>query len=611
MSPSGTEPSSPAQRPPAATGQPSSHASPGPDDAIVRCMGLTKVFRDFWMRSRVRAVDGINLTVNRGEVFGLLGPNGSGKSTTIKMILGLLYPTAGRIAIFGKRPEGIAIKRLIGYLPEESNLYPFLTARETLDYYGRLFHQPRRQRRARIDALLEMVGLEAIAHRPIGQYSKGMQRRIGLAQALINDPRLLILDEPTNGLDPIGTHQIKDLILELARREKTILLCSHLLADVEDVCDRVAIMFGGRVCATGSIEQLLVQRGVTALHVPDLDPAMIQKVEVFLEANGRHIEKVEKPRQKLEALFLDIVHKAQAKGLTTSGAQLGGSIAAFLKQDHSPIPSGAIAAQPASGSESAPAAMVAHRRAGAEKTTRPAPQEKRAVRKQKKGTPPTPTTAPSPASDGASLIAGLTKPPPDRPPTAQAPKQETAPPPAAPGQASAENPVIDQLVTPRQTPRSQSGKGSSSPIEKKSPPTPASASTPPVSASSTPMATDPKQAPPPPSPAPKGPQGSRPPRKRSKPSKPAGLPRPAAASDVPSPTTPPASPSQDEQAKDTIFASALSDQAQEPAKPVKDPKPSPPADPLANQKTNEEKPDQSFLHAIDEVPPFDPSANKE
>ena len=299
-------------------------------EIVVRCSGLTKIFRDFWMRNRVCAVDGIQLEICRGEVFGLLGPNGSGKSTTVKLILGLLHRTSGRITVFGKRAEDVATKKMIGYLPEESYLYRFLNARETLDYYGRLFHQSRKQRRNRIDMLLEMVGLEAVQRRPVGEYSKGMQRRIGLAQALINDPQLLILDEPTTGLDPIGTHQIKDLILELKRRGKTVLLCSHLLADVEDVCDRVAIMYGGKIRSEGTVDELLVRQGMTTIHTPELDAKTIQEIEELLHRRGKAIERVEQPRQKLEAHFLDIVHGALADGLKTSGAQVGGLLAEFL-----------------------------------------------------------------------------------------------------------------------------------------------------------------------------------------------------------------------------------------------------------------------------------------
>ncbi|MCC7191449.1 MAG: ATP-binding cassette domain-containing protein [Phycisphaeraceae bacterium] len=304
--------------------------APPTADAVIRCAGLTKIFKDFWLRNRVTAVDAIDLEVRRGEVFGLLGPNGSGKSTTIKMILGLLHPTAGRIAVFGKRPDDVATKKQIGYLPEESYLYRFLNARETLEYYGRLFHQNADQRRRRIDQLLQFVGLEAVQRRPVGEYSKGMQRRIGLAQALINDPQLLILDEPTTGMDPIGTRQIKDLILELARRGKTILLCSHLLADVEDVCDRVAIMFGGKVRAQGTVDELLLRQDMTTIQTEALDVETIQEVEALLEKHGKSIDRVEQPRQKLESLFLEIVQQAQAEGATTSGARSGGKIAEFL-----------------------------------------------------------------------------------------------------------------------------------------------------------------------------------------------------------------------------------------------------------------------------------------
>ncbi|HQA44424.1 MAG TPA: ABC transporter ATP-binding protein [Phycisphaerae bacterium] len=211
--------------------------------AVVQAAGLTKVFRDWWFRPRVVAVDRLDLDIQSHEVFGLLGPNGSGKSTTIKMLLGLLYPTHGRISIFGYPPTDVAVKSRIGYLPEETYLYRFLNARETLDYYGRLFQIPRQERNKRVEQLLDMVGLTREARRKVGEYSKGMQRRLGLAQALINDPDLLILDEPTTGLDPIGTREIKNLITLLNRdKRKTILMCSHQLADVEDVCQRLTIL---------------------------------------------------------------------------------------------------------------------------------------------------------------------------------------------------------------------------------------------------------------------------------------------------------------------------------------------------------------------------------
>ncbi|MAE60646.1 MAG: ABC transporter ATP-binding protein [Planctomycetaceae bacterium] len=304
------------------------------EQPIVECRGLTKIFRDFWMRARVTAVDDLNLQIIPHEVFGLLGPNGSGKSTTIKIILGLLFKTRGRVTVLGKLPTDVAIKKRIGYLPEESYLYRFLNARETLDYYGRLFHLDRHARNRRIDMLLEMVGLDAVQRRPVGEYSKGMQRRIGLAQALINDPDLLILDEPTTGLDPIGTRQIKDLIVQLRDRGKTVLLSSHLLADVEDVCDRVTVLYGGRARAEGTVDELLTQHDSMVIETGVLKPDTLNKIEKVLEVEeGQAMRRVEQPRQKLETLFLNIVHAAQTEGVATSGATSGGNVAEFLVRD--------------------------------------------------------------------------------------------------------------------------------------------------------------------------------------------------------------------------------------------------------------------------------------
>ena len=299
----------------------------------IACVGVTKTFKDFWMRPRVRAVDGVTLEVRRGQVYGLLGPNGSGKSTTIKMLLGLLQPSAGRIAILGKRPTDVATKRLIGYLPEESYLYRFLTGRETLDYFGRLFRLDGRARRERIDMLLQMVGLEAVQHRPVGEYSKGMQRRIGLAQSLINDPQLLILDEPTSGMDPVGSRQIKDLIATLARRGKTVLLCSHLLGDVEDLCDRVAIMYGGKIRAEGTCAELLTQEHATILETSDLPDGVVAEVKDVLARHDLTLKRVEHPRRSLESLFLEIVERAKAEGARTAGASAGGPVAGFRAAD--------------------------------------------------------------------------------------------------------------------------------------------------------------------------------------------------------------------------------------------------------------------------------------
>ncbi|TVQ33311.1 MAG: ABC transporter ATP-binding protein [Phycisphaeraceae bacterium] len=301
------------------------------EQPVVVTQGLTKIFRDFWMRSRVRAVDNLDMEIHQHEIFGLLGPNGSGKSTTIKILLGLLHKTSGRVAVFGKPPSDVAVKRRIGVLPEESYLYPFLNARETLDYYGKLFELDHRVRRKRIDELLDMVGLTAVQFRQVKEYSKGMQRRIGIAQALINDPEFLILDEPTTGLDPIGSRQIKDLILDLGRRGKTILLSSHQLSDVEDCVDRLVILYGGKKRAQGTCDELLVARERMTIETDILDEQTIEEIDrVLRERTGSAITRVSKPRQKLEELFIDIVERARAERIETSGAVAGGQTASFL-----------------------------------------------------------------------------------------------------------------------------------------------------------------------------------------------------------------------------------------------------------------------------------------
>ena len=221
------------------------------------------------------------------------------------------------------------IKSRIGFLPEESYLYPFLDARETLDFYGRLFHLPRAKRKGRIDMLLEMVGLSTVAYRRVGEYSKGMQRRIGLAQALINDPDLLILDEPTSGLDPLGTRQFKNLIRTLADRGKTVILSSHLLADVEDVCDRICILYGGRQRAEGNIDELLAQRDMTQITTEKLDESTLREVRQVISRAGKEVTGVTWPRDRLENLFLRIVEEARQQR-TVGGVVSEGRLASFL-----------------------------------------------------------------------------------------------------------------------------------------------------------------------------------------------------------------------------------------------------------------------------------------
>ncbi|MEO0511303.1 MAG: ABC transporter ATP-binding protein [Planctomycetota bacterium] len=303
---------------------------------VVVAQGLTKVFKDFWMRDRVRAVNDLSFHIEPREIFGLLGPNGSGKSTTIKMMLGLLRPTRGRLAIFGRAPSDVAVKERIGFLPEESFFHQYLNARETLDYYGRMFKMHGRTRTKRVDELLDMVGLTHAQFRPMREYSKGMQRRVGLAQALINDPELLILDEPTTGLDPLGTRQVKDLILELGRRGKTVVLSSHLLADVEDVVDRMSILYGGVKRDEGTTDELLTSSDKTTIETDALDEETIAEIDrVIRERTGgtKSLLRVSHPRMKLEQKFLDIVERARSESVSTSGASGEGATASFLRAD--------------------------------------------------------------------------------------------------------------------------------------------------------------------------------------------------------------------------------------------------------------------------------------
>src|SRR5215467_5474561 len=300
-------------------------------EVIVSVRGLTKVFKDFWNRPKARAVDNANFEVRRGEVFGLLGPNGSGKSTTVKLLLGLLYPTKGHIEVFGHSPRHVATKARIGYLPEESYLYRYLNSRETLDFFGNLFELPKRDRENRAEQLLEMVGLSQTQLRAVGEFSKGMQRRIGLAQALINDPDLVILDEPTSGLDPIGCREVKDLIVALARRGKTVILSSHLLSDVEDVCDRVVIYYGGRVQAMGTLKDLLARPDSIRITTPALPRDTMHRVlEIIRKDVPPDKVQVDTPTQNLENYFLNVVSKARAQDEATSGATSGHRVAEYL-----------------------------------------------------------------------------------------------------------------------------------------------------------------------------------------------------------------------------------------------------------------------------------------
>jgi ABC-2 type transport system ATP-binding protein len=301
-------------------------------EVVVSVRGLTKVFKDFWNRPKARAVDNVDFEVRKGEIFGLLGPNGSGKSTTIKLLLGLLNPTKGHLEVFGHSPRHVQTKARIGYLPEESYLYRYLNSRETLDFFGNLFHLNKADRDNRAEQLLEMVGLGKTQTRAVGEFSKGMQRRIGLAQALINDPDLVILDEPTAGLDPIGCREVKDLIVALARRGKTVILSSHLLSDVEDVCDRVVIYYGGKIQAAGTLKELLATPDTLQITTPVLPRETLEKVLATIRKDITTGEvRVDNPTQNLESYFLDVVQRARAAAHETSGAQSGARVAEYLR----------------------------------------------------------------------------------------------------------------------------------------------------------------------------------------------------------------------------------------------------------------------------------------
>ena len=301
-------------------------AEPTTPDVVVETRNLSKEYRDFWGRPKVRALKALDMEIRRGEIFGLLGPNGSGKSTTIKLLLGLLFPTGGEALVFGKKATDVSKNEKIGYLPEESYLYKFLNAEETLDFYGRLFNMTGQERRQRVNELIDQVGLTWAKRRQLKEYSKGMTRRIGLAQALINDPDLVVLDEPTTGLDPIGTREMKDLIVDLKEKGKTVLMCSHLLADVQDVCDRIAILYQGDLKEMGRVDSLLKVRDVTQFKAEKLPAEAVDEIQQIVDKHGGKMLEVDNPRTTLEDLFLQIVRDSEAHpGRRSSSQQSEGS----------------------------------------------------------------------------------------------------------------------------------------------------------------------------------------------------------------------------------------------------------------------------------------------
>ena len=227
------------------------------DETVIELKGVEKTFRDFWLRPLAQAVRGLDLEVKRGDVFGLIGPNGSGKSTTIKMILGLIRPTKGTVRLFGLDPRAKVARARLGYLPELSRLHPFLTAEETVMYYAGLSGMKSEDAKRRTSELLAELNLSRAAKRTVGGFSKGMARRVAIAAALVASPELLILDEPASGLDPIGTREVKELVGRLAAGGMTVLLTSHQLFDVQDVCSRVAVLSEGRMVGGGTVGEIV------------------------------------------------------------------------------------------------------------------------------------------------------------------------------------------------------------------------------------------------------------------------------------------------------------------------------------------------------------------
>lgn len=286
----------------------------------VEIEGLTKVFPVPLRRERVVAVRDLSLQVKEGEVYGLLGPNGSGKSTTLKILLGLVSPTGGTTRVFGHDSSKVASRRDVGYLPENPYFYKFLTGVETLRFFGRLCGMGRRELGKRVDELLDMAGLADARDRRVGSYSKGMLQRIGLAQALIHDPRLLVLDEPTAGVDPVGSREIRDLILGLKARGKTILLCSHLLSQVQEICDRVGILARGRLVREGRVEDLLSVRDRVEVVVEGGSAEAVKEWEAAAARLGLKVVSSGRPQTTLEHLFLDAIKPSESADAGSRGA---------------------------------------------------------------------------------------------------------------------------------------------------------------------------------------------------------------------------------------------------------------------------------------------------
>ena len=272
---------------------------------------LTKDFAVGMRGKKLRAVDDLCLEVGDNEIFGLLGPNGSGKSTTIKIILGLLEASKGTCEIYGRPSKLVDARRSVGFLPEAPYFYRYLTGRELVRYYARICMVPRVKIDSSVDSVIKLVGMTEAADRRVGTYSKGMLQRIGLAQSLVHDPQLVILDEPTAGVDPLGSAAIAEIVRELKCRGKTVLLSSHLLAQIEGLCDRVAILHRGKLVREGRIDDLVEEKDAESLVVQGLSAEGRAVVEAEIKEQGGRLARVEKPRLSLDAYFLKEVHERE------------------------------------------------------------------------------------------------------------------------------------------------------------------------------------------------------------------------------------------------------------------------------------------------------------
>jgi ABC-2 type transport system ATP-binding protein len=283
--------------------------------AVIEAENLTKIYQTPFNYYKVKALDNLNIKINRGEIFGLLGPNGSGKTTTMKIFLGLISPTKGDAWVLAKKHNDVAVKDRIGFLPEESYLYRFLSAEETLEFYGRIFKIPKSERKRRVSELINLVGLNSAKKRPVKEYSKGMARRLGFAQALINDPEIIFLDEPTAGLDPIVSKNVKDIILDLKRQGKTIFMSSHLLADVENICDRIAILHLGKLQKVGLMKELISMQGVSEISIEGLTSELEKSIRELIKANNAKLLGIHPASETLETIFLRTIKTESDKEL--------------------------------------------------------------------------------------------------------------------------------------------------------------------------------------------------------------------------------------------------------------------------------------------------------